>query len=191
MVGVSLYSSRAALERGNERVDIGDEEIGGAHELHIEAGIEHVGGGHALVDKARLGPDDLGEMGEKGDDVVLDFALDLFDPRDVEFGRFAVCPDRLGGLLRDHAELGHGIGGMGFDLEPDAKPRFRRPDRRHLRDACNAGWSRCLSSRQRRRVADRRDIGAIGFRRAALEHRGAGDENIGAGAGRLGRGLAP
>jgi hypothetical protein len=22
---------------------------------------------------------------------------------------------------------------MGLDLEPDAKPRFRRPDRRHLR----------------------------------------------------------
>jgi hypothetical protein len=30
---------------------------------HVEAGVEHVGGGHALVDEARLGADDFGQMG--------------------------------------------------------------------------------------------------------------------------------
>ncbi len=29
------------------------------------------------MQEARLGPDDLGQVGEKGDDVVLDLALDL------------------------------------------------------------------------------------------------------------------
>jgi len=38
------------------------------------------------VDEARLRPDDLGQVGEKGDDVVLDLALDLIDAGDVEIG---------------------------------------------------------------------------------------------------------
>ncbi len=29
-------------------------------------------------------------------------------------------------------ELGHGVGGVRLDLEPDAKARLRRPDRRHF-----------------------------------------------------------
>ena len=127
-----LVLEGAALERGVSAVDVGDEKVGGAHELHVEAGVEHVGRGHALVHEARLGPDDLGEMGEEGDDVVLDLALDLVDAGDVEFRVLALGPDRLRRLLRDHAELGHGVGGMGLDLEPDAEARLRRPDRRHL-----------------------------------------------------------
>ena len=127
-----LVLERAALERGQQRVDIGDQEIGGAHELHVEAGVEHVRGGHALVHEARFRPDDLGQMGEEGDDVVLDLALDLVDARDVELRVLALVPDFLRRRLRDHAELGHGVGGMRLDLEPDAKARLRRPDRRHL-----------------------------------------------------------
>ena len=46
--------------------------------------------------EARLGPDDLGEVGEEGDDVVLDLALDRVDARDVERGVLALVPDRLG-----------------------------------------------------------------------------------------------
>ena len=44
----------------------------------------------------------------------------------------ALLPDRLRGFLRDDAELGHGVGGMRLDLEPDAELRLRRPDGRHL-----------------------------------------------------------
>ena len=123
---------RAPFERGFELVDVGDEEIGGAHELHVEAGVEHVGRGHALMHEARFRPDDLGEMGEEGDDVVLGLALDLVDARDVELGVLALGPDLRRRLLRDDAELGHGVGGMRLDLEPDAKARLRRPDRRHF-----------------------------------------------------------
>ena len=93
MVGVSLCSKRALLQRGQQRVEIGEQEVGGAHELHVEAGVEHVGRGHALVHEARFGADDLGEVGQEGDDVVLDLALDLVDARDVELGVAALLPD--------------------------------------------------------------------------------------------------
>ena len=90
MVGVQLVLARAALQRGIELFDVGDQKVGGAHELHVEAGVEHVGRRHALVHEARFRADDLGEMGEEGDDVVLGLALDLVDPRDVELG--VSCP---------------------------------------------------------------------------------------------------
>jgi hypothetical protein len=80
----------------------------------------------------RIGPDNFGEMGEEGDDVVLDLALDLVDARGIEGRRLPFLPDGLGRRFRDHAEFGHGAGGMRLDLEPDAKPRLRRPDRRHF-----------------------------------------------------------
>ena len=122
----------AALERGEQRVDVGDENVGGAHQLHVEAGVEHVGGGHAGMHEARFRPDDLGQMRQEGDDVVLDLGLDGVDAGDVEFGGFALVPDFLGGVLRNDAELGHGVGGVRLDLEPDAEFGFRRPDRDHV-----------------------------------------------------------
>ena len=82
--------------------------------------------------EARLRPDDLGEMGQEGDHVVLDLALDLVDARDVEGRVLALGPDRLRRFLRDDAELGHGVGGMRLDLEPDAIARLRLPDRGDL-----------------------------------------------------------
>ncbi len=80
----------------------------------------------------RLGADDLGKVRQERDDVVLGDALDLVDPGHVEFGVFALGPDLLRRSLRHHAELGHGVGGVRLDLEPDAKPRLRRPDRNHV-----------------------------------------------------------
>src|ERR1051325_8398291 len=71
-------------------------------------------------------------MGEKGDDVVLGLALDLVDAGDVEGGRPAFLPHRAGGGLGNHAKLGQRVGGVRLDLEPDAKARLRRPDRRHF-----------------------------------------------------------
>ena len=49
-----LVLEGAALERGEQLVDVGDQDVGGAHELHVEAGVEHVGRGHAL--SARSAP---------------------------------------------------------------------------------------------------------------------------------------
>ena len=39
---LSVQLARAALERGVELFHVGEEQIGGAHKLHIEAGVEHV-----------------------------------------------------------------------------------------------------------------------------------------------------
>ena len=85
-----LVLEGAPLQRGEQRVEVGEQDVGGAHQLHGEAGVEHVGRGHALVHEARVGADDLGEMRQEGDDVVLGLALDLVDARDVEGG--ARCP---------------------------------------------------------------------------------------------------
>ena len=129
-----LVLERAALERREQLVDVGDQQVGGAHELHVEAGVEHVGRGHALMHEARLGPDDLGQMGEEGDDVVLDLALDLVDARDVELGLARPSAQMVFaasfGMMPSSAMR---VGGVRLDLEPDAKARLRRPDRGHFR----------------------------------------------------------
>ncbi len=128
-----LVLESAAPQRRHQRIGVGDQEIGGAHQLHVEAGVEHVGRGHALMHEARLRPHDLGEMGEERDHIVLDLALDGIDARDVEFGVLALVPDRLGRGFGNDAELGHGVGRMRLDLEPDAVARLRVPDRGHFR----------------------------------------------------------
>ena len=51
--------------------------------------------------EARLRSDDLGEVGEKGNDVVLDLRLDRIDARDIEFGVLAFLPDCLRRLARE------------------------------------------------------------------------------------------
>ena len=83
--------------------------------------------------EARLGADDFGEVGQEGDDVVLDLGLDGVDARHVEDRGFALVADGLGGIFRDQAEFGHGVGRMRFDLEPDAEFGLRRPDGGHFR----------------------------------------------------------
>jgi hypothetical protein len=84
------------------------------------------------MDEARILADELGEMGEEGDDVVLRHLFDLVDARDVEFRFGSLLPDRAGGFCRDHAKLGHRLAGISLDLEPDAKARLRRPDGDHV-----------------------------------------------------------
>jgi hypothetical protein len=129
---------RAPLERGEQRVDVFDEDVGGARKLHRETGVEHIRRSHSLMHETRILADELREMGEKSDDVVLDLALDRVDARDVESRLPALFPDRARRRFRNHAQLRHGVGGMRLDLEPDAEPGFRRPDRRH----CLAGVAR-------------------------------------------------
>ena len=132
MVGVLLEFVRALLERGEQLVGVGDQNVGGAFQLDAEAGVEHVGRRHALMHEAGVGADEFREVRQERDDVVLHLALDRVDLGDVEFCGAAFFPDRLGGGLRDDAEFGQRVGGVRLDLEPDAELRLRRPDRRHL-----------------------------------------------------------
>ena len=118
----------ATLKGGEHRLDVFQQQIRGAGELDGQGGVVDVRGGHALVQEARFGADDLGDVGQKGEDVVPDLALDLIDALDIENGLAAAFPDRLGRRLGDDAEGRHGVGGMGLDLEHDAKTRLGRPD---------------------------------------------------------------
>ena len=80
--------------------------------------------------EARFGPDMLGDAREKGDDVVLDLALDLVDARDVEAPRVA---QRLRGAGRNLPEPLHRFGGKRLDFQPDLIFAVIGPDGRHLR----------------------------------------------------------
>ncbi len=82
--------------------------------------------------EARFRADDLGQMGQEGDDVVLGLALDLVDAGDVEGRVLGLGPDRLGGVLRDDAEFRQRVRRMRLDLEPDLEARLRLPDRGHF-----------------------------------------------------------
>src|SRR5690606_2305963 len=48
----------ALLQRGENGVDVFQQKIGGADELHVEAGVEHVRRGHALMDETRVFADE-------------------------------------------------------------------------------------------------------------------------------------
>ena len=89
-----LVLEGAALQDGEQRIEVGEQDVGGLLQLHREAGVEHVARGHALMDEARLGPDMLGEVGEEGDHVVRGLALDLVDARDLEGALLAQPPWR-------------------------------------------------------------------------------------------------
>jgi hypothetical protein len=128
-----LVLESALFQSGKQPVDIIDENVAGALQLYSETGVEHVRRGHALMDEARIGSDELGQMRQEGDDVVLRLALDLVDAVDVENSRAAFFPDGAGGLLRDHTKFGERIAGMRLDLEPDAETGLGRPDSDHFR----------------------------------------------------------
>ncbi len=79
-------------------VEIGDEDVGRLHELHIEAGIAHVGGGQTCMETARFRADMLGPGGAEGDDVVLH--LPLYDVDSVAVASSA----STAGLCRPSAD---------------------------------------------------------------------------------------
>jgi hypothetical protein len=137
-----LVLEGAPLQRREQGIDVVDENVGGADELHVEAGVEHVRRGHALMHEARFGSDDLGQMRQERDHVVLRLAFDLVDPRDVEGCVFGFVPDRLCGALRYDAELGKRVGGMCLDLEPDAESRLWLPDGSHFRSGITGNHGR-------------------------------------------------
>src|SRR6185437_4286683 len=120
------------LQRREQGVDIGDQNIGGAPELHGEASVEHVGTGQSLMHETRVGADELGQMRQKCYDVVFRDALDLVNAGDVEVHMAGLFPDRARAFLGNHANFGQGVAGMRFDLEPDAKPCRGGPHRDHF-----------------------------------------------------------
>ena len=124
-----LVLDRASLQRGQQAVEIGQQDVAGLGQLHRQAGVQHIRRRHALVHEARLLADVFGEIGEKGDDVVFGLTLDLVDPCHLEG---AALPDRLGRFFGNDAKLRLGVAGMSLDLEPDAELVLRFPDGGHF-----------------------------------------------------------
>jgi hypothetical protein len=122
--GRHLVLEGPLLQRCQDPVDVGNENVARTLELDGKAGIQHVRRRHALVDEACIIPDEFSEMREERDDVVLDLALDRVDARHVELRFATALPDRRRSRLRDHAKVCQSIGRMGLDLEPDAKTCF-------------------------------------------------------------------
>jgi len=65
----------------------------------------------------------------KGDDVMLDAGFDFVDAGDVDAGAFA---DARGGVARDLAGFGEGVGGGELDVEPFLETVGVAPDAAHL-----------------------------------------------------------
>ncbi len=125
----------AAGEGGEHSVEVGQEEIAGAHELDRERGVEQVGARHAAMQPARLRPEPLLEMGEEGDDVVPGRPLDLLDPHGVDQtgpGLLDLPPKGGDVRCRDEPLLGHGLGRHELDLEPEREPCLGREEGGHL-----------------------------------------------------------
>ncbi len=84
------------------------------------------------MDKPRgIGADNLGQMGQKGDDVMFGDGLDLINPGDVK-GDVLCLPDSLGIGFGDHADRGLRVAGMGLDLKPDLEFGLRGPQGNHV-----------------------------------------------------------
>jgi hypothetical protein len=123
---------RPALQGRQHQFGVLQEKVGGPGQLDRQGSVVDVRRGHPLVQKARFRSDDFGDVGEKGDDVVLGLALDLVDAVDIEDRFAAARPDRFGRRSRNGSERGHGVSGVRLDLEHDAETCGRRPDGRRL-----------------------------------------------------------
>ena len=123
---------RAGLQCRHHPVKARQQQISGPHKLHIQSGVQHVGTGHALMHKPRLiGADDIGQMGQKGDDIMFGYRLDP-----VNFGHIkrhiAGFPHRFGIGARDHPQICHRITGMRLNFKPDPEFGFGRPQSHHF-----------------------------------------------------------
>ena len=116
-----LVFKGTGLQGGQNPVQIRQQQIGGADQLHVQRCVQNIGTCHALMHKAGfIRADNIGQMGQKGDDIVFGHR---FDP--VNLGQIkrhiAGFPHRIGIGARDHPQIGHRVAGVGLDLEPDTE----------------------------------------------------------------------
>ncbi len=131
-----------ALDRRQQPVQVGKQNVARARQLHRKARIQHVRAGHPLMQETRFGSDIFGDVGQKRDYVMLGGALDFVDTLGV---KIALFPDGFGGFFRDYLKLGQRVAGMRLDLKPDAVTCIVRPDGGHV-GAGVAGDHKAVSS---------------------------------------------
>ena len=131
--GRVLELEGAALEHGEQSGDSVADERGGFFDLQRLGGIDDVVRGEAVVQPAGLGVEALGferlcNRGCEGDDVVLDFGLDLSDAGGGDGG---LGGDGFGGGGGNDAVLGQHGACRRLHLEPAAVFVLVRPDAAH------------------------------------------------------------
>ena len=145
--GRKLVGPRLLGGGGPDFIDAFDQEIGGFGHLHGQRRVEHVGGGEPLVHPARGGTDGIGDVFQKGDDVVVGA---FFNLEDLGNGKTRLGADLAGVLLRDLPEASHGFAGEGFDLEPDVVFALVGPEGSHLRSGISVNHRATLAEDPRR-----------------------------------------
>ena len=131
IVGVSLCSRRAAsAPRATHRRP--RSECRSRAAAAPPGGVDHIGRRQALMEKRASGPMISATL-------VRNAMTSCFVSRSISSIRStsksaspAFSQIALRGRLGDDAEFGHGVAGVGLDLEPDPEARLRRPDRGHL-----------------------------------------------------------
>ena len=93
----------ASAKCGKQPVDPVEEQVACPCHLDGERGVQNIGRRHALMDETGLLADMLRKAGQKGDDVMLCFALDLVDAVDVETAPFPDCPGTSFGIIPSSA----------------------------------------------------------------------------------------
>ena len=76
--------ARLAREQRDQRVCLGQQQVGGRAALQRQRRVDHVARGQAEVDVAALGADRLGDLADEGDHVVVGRPLELGDARHVD-----------------------------------------------------------------------------------------------------------
>ena len=125
----------ARLERGDERCEVGQQQVGRPGEGGTQGGVHHVGGGQPVVN-VRTGrcADALLHHVDEGRHVVVgDLLTGQHIGHEEVVDRRRLGPAGGGLCRRHHAEGGLGLGGQQFDLQPEREAGGVAEQGRHVR----------------------------------------------------------
>ncbi len=117
------------FQDGQQFVDVGKKDFRGLLQEHGQGCVEDVRRREPHVDEPGIGPDEFGNAGQEGNDVVLHGPLDFVDSIDVETG---LRLDRLERLPGDVPSFRQGLADENLDVQPLLEAVLRTPDGFHF-----------------------------------------------------------
>jgi hypothetical protein len=128
--GSVLKLPRASLQNFGEALQILRNDLRRLPREQRLGGVDDIVGSKAVVEPARMRPDDFRDSGSEGDDVVAYFGFDLVDAFDAKVSALA---DGASRVLGDESRFGQRLSGGDFDGQPGAEAVFVAPDAGHFR----------------------------------------------------------
>jgi len=125
-----LPAEGSLLEHFEEPFEVLQQQVRGFDQQQRQGRVEHIRRGQPLVDVAGSRADVFGNIGEKGNDIMLGLLFDLGDAGHVEIG---LLPDRTQILRGNAALLGKPFANRQLDLQPFTILVFQGPDPPHFR----------------------------------------------------------